>query len=574
MAWPSEILVAVRSISWRARSRELVEVADSEFLFRLRHEAEDVKQLLEAAPTTTAVDAVCMLSRQCVLLAFDHGLCFEVVAELACDGVAATAALLHPSLLELREHAVSVALESMSEALDDLKLDIFTCLRRLDERTQPRWTVNADMEGVRLVFGTSDASVSDVRLYRALNGACLWSLALAARLVGYSSFSAPCLWEFANVSHDCVVYAKGALCFQLDSFDVSQLSVPDDLRELRHVVLTAVLGLIVPDIAFLANPMPHDGSITIEEQNEILLSHHAGLAASCADCCLIDCLVAHPWASLTDSSHVVAFASFLGAFSVASVHPDASELTDTILAQIRQRSTDIWVILSLACPDTKDFAKACAALAYVAPPPKHARLVLLQSYFENPFGGRQQLLVDPWALVALIAFAANAGCSPCDDILSSTLAGLDSKSQARLCSRLEHWRGPVRALAVKPWMDLLSVHIGEVSEEEDRPLPAQVLQPTATRTAAPAPPAPSLRELARGAPPEFCCTLDGRILIDPISSPAGHIFERSVLVRALQGNGGLCPITGTPLTLEQCPRDKEMRKRIQQWVRVGCQRRR
>merc|ERR1712072_1285349 len=51
-----------------------------------------------------------------------------------------------------------------------------------------------------------------------------------------------------------------------------------------------------------------------------------------------------------------------------------------------------------------------------------------------------------------------------------------------------------------------------------------------------------LRELLDCVPPEFCCALDGKLLVDPIRAPSGYVFERSVLQRALLDSGGLCPI--------------------------------
>jgi len=57
------------------------------------------------------------------------------------------------------------------------------------------------------------------------------------------------------------------------------------------------------------------------------------------------------------------------------------------------------------------------------------------------------------------------------------------------------------------------------------------------------------------------------MLVDPVRSPLGHVFERSVLARSLQASGGVCPITGTPLTLVDCRRDAELRKHISAWIK-------
>jgi len=56
-------------------------------------------------------------------------------------------------------------------------------------------------------------------------------------------------------------------------------------------------------------------------------------------------------------------------------------------------------------------------------------------------------------------------------------------------------------------------------------------------------------------------------MMDPVRTPLGHIFERVGLAHALEVMGGFCPVTGSPLSLEECERQPELRKRIAQWVR-------
>merc|ERR1712039_775628 len=87
----------------------------------------------------------------------------------------------------------------------------------------------------------------------------------------------------------------------------------------------------------------------------------------------------------------------------------------------------------------------------------------------------------------------------------------------------------------------------------------------------PAVPAPSggpgLRELVQNAPEEFRCALDRKLLCDPVVSPGGVVFERSTLVRWLQTHEPVCPIIGSPLRIEDCPRSPEIRKQVTQWAR-------
>merc|ERR1719146_559047 len=79
-----------------------------------------------------------------------------------------------------------------------------------------------------------------------------------------------------------------------------------------------------------------------------------------------------------------------------------------------------------------------------------------------------------------------------------------------------------------------------------------------------------LQKLTGNVPQEFRCAIDKGLLVDPVRSPAGHVFERSALVRELAKTGGKCPISGTPLTLEECERDIGLRMRALKWVRENC----
>lgn len=76
-----------------------------------------------------------------------------------------------------------------------------------------------------------------------------------------------------------------------------------------------------------------------------------------------------------------------------------------------------------------------------------------------------------------------------------------------------------------------------------------------------------MRELLKDVPPELCCALDGRLLVDPVRSPHGQAFERGTLQRALAASGGRCPLTGQPLSLADCPREPGLRRQVLRWVR-------
>merc|ERR1712232_676380 len=183
------------------------------------------------------------------------------------------------------------------------------------------------------------------------------------------------------------------------------------------------------------------------------------------------------------------------------------------------------------------------------------------------------VLGDAMSLASLVATAANAQCGPnhCS-ILSSTLAKVDPELRTRVAGHLWAWRGPINRDALAPWLDYLNVPQNFCSPEDpaEASVPPEIVAttpaaPTATQHDIPDAkqplnvPGPGLRGLVQDAPVEFRCALDGQMLVDPVRSPAGYVFERSVLARHLQMSGSLCPMTGVPLTLAECARDVELR---------------
>lgn len=58
------------------------------------------------------------------------------------------------------------------------------------------------------------------------------------------------------------------------------------------------------------------------------------------------------------------------------------------------------------------------------------------------------------------------------------------------------------------------------------------------------------------------CAIDGKVMVNPVRSPHGHMFERKTLEKWLQNVGSVCPITQQALRLEECEADADMKKRI------------
>jgi len=68
-------------------------------------------------------------------------------------------------------------------------------------------------------------------------------------------------------------------------------------------------------------------------------------------------------------------------------------------------------------------------------------------------------------------------------------------------------------------------------------------------------------------PDDMRCAIDGKVAINPIRSPYGHLFEQKTLERWMQNCGSVCPVTQKPLRLEECQPDPETKRRIVKFLR-------
>lgn len=68
-------------------------------------------------------------------------------------------------------------------------------------------------------------------------------------------------------------------------------------------------------------------------------------------------------------------------------------------------------------------------------------------------------------------------------------------------------------------------------------------------------------------PDYMCCAVDGKVMVNPIKSPYGHLFEKKTLERWIANCGSVCPISAKPLRLEECVPDAEMKKKIVQFLK-------
>mmetsp|Transcript_100192 Transcript_100192/g.323205 ORF Transcript_100192/g.323205 Transcript_100192/m.323205 type:complete len:742 (+) Transcript_100192:53-2278(+) len=63
-------------------------------------------------------------------------------------------------------------------------------------------------------------------------------------------------------------------------------------------------------------------------------------------------------------------------------------------------------------------------------------------------------------------------------------------------------------------------------------------------------------------PDDMRCAIDGKVMINPVRSPYGHLFEKKTLERWAANCGSVCPVTQKPMRLEDCVPDAETKKRI------------
>merc|ERR1712232_1442264 len=118
------------------------------------------------------------------------------------------------------------------------------------------------------------------------------------------------------------------------------------------------------------------------------------------------------------------------------------------------------------------------------------------------------------------------------------------------------WQGPAEKSSRDCWVDYLEKGAATSLQNQGR-IPS-CFTPEHRRTLG----------IVGLAPAAFRCTLDKMILTDPVRSPDGHAFEYTALAQSLARNGGVCPVTNNPLTLESCQRDGALQQQIINW----CQR--
>jgi len=439
---------------------------------------------------------------------------------------------------------------------------------------------------------------SGAGLQRTLHLICTWSLAAVGRTMTYAQLTSLALWEWAG--HDplfVLILAKGALALErldepVPNSLLAELDVPPELNVLQAVVLEAVLGLPEPSVAFAQEQeagRTMDDSLSIETRAVQLCKHRARLAAEAATSHILGplCRVVLEGACLASPR----YAAFLCALFQADVReappwvgaPQAAEAiilaresTALLEVEVRQYGDFVWRVVAQS-PQfqlaTSSFLVNLCDLAYYCPAPSEQCYQLVQSCLQTE---------DASQLAALCVLVANSACEPGfgDAGVVTFLSASPESLRQLVCKLCIRWRGPVRTSEMSAILELL--HTAEMSQFFVQLAPHEEFSSAPVPPPPPAPVAPQssesiagvsveqnvgLRALLEGAPTELCCAVDGRLLTDPVRSPHGITYERSVLASALQRNGGVCPYTGAALALNDCRRDPEMRQRATAWLR-------
>lgn len=595
MTW-SVLRRTVQSLNTYVSSPELLGALSPETADALSCEVQQALAALEDAADRESGDAelvksTCAVAGRCVRLGGEVQLTAAAAAVVR-EGLAVLAAVLPLDSQETSQPrvAASLALEALSADLDTLVVQLYISLCRIEASVLS----GEDSSGSVVAMAAEEALALH---YRTLQGVVVWTLAILARAVGYERLNGRLLWEWANSDPFCIfVLVRGLLAvgktsmLALDgglNFGIDTGTMPLDLHALQDVILSSVLDLSSPIVVFLDRD-PQDGNVAIAERNTELSFHRSLLAAAAAECGLVDVLIAHLWSAMGGSrtrpgpaaQWSLLVASFLASLASPPDQDFASlrEGRNLFIHQLQQRSAQLWLILGALLETVplvpergfswRGFLCDCATLAFVAPPANRCRDLIRCGLVTSSLEIQIAIGSDGQALAALMVCAANGGLIPGGDPLAEHLATISAEVSSQISRHLGRWRGPVRADALQPWAAYVAETVAQDTScqtEAAQPLQSSSEAPVES-LAKPAAP-PGLREMLQDVPPEFCCSIDGKLLVDPVRSPHGQVYERSVLERALTASTGLCPATGMPLALTDCPRAPELRAQIVRWVR-------
>ena len=318
-------------------------------------------------------------------------------------------------------------------------------------------------------------------------------------------------------------------------------ALPEDSEILATSVLVAVLSLHKPHLAFLRESTLAYNTVPIDSRHEVVRQHRAEVASAFAHSCSEGFLLS----KCGTRKFLPELASFLACIAgPGSVTLEYSEqFWELFLGNLDK------VVFGAYWTD-------CAVLSIANPPKRQQCECFLQSIL--CVQGQPSL---PSALAVICVLVASAGILPCEPIssgLQDRIRGLPLASYAKFRAALEGWRG--LSLGCEKLSFWLS-HAPQAGRTELHSIPQDSVEEYAMAEPL------GLRYAFSDAPRHLCCQLDGQLMLDPVRSPAGHLFERWSLSRALQ-ECSQCPVTAVPLSLSDCRRSPRVRAQVLRWVRM------
>jgi len=436
------------------------------------------------------------------------------------------------------------------------------------------------------------ANASTKRIHAALSGVCAWLLTAFCRAVGYSKLTSDILWEWANFDPLWVaVLAKGAL-----TLDEVVRSTPDtpltgpffppELSRIQNALTGAIVGLISHTVAFQdleAGMNKNDEVDEVSAPNVKFARHWAKLAMATAESDLVGPLLMSVQGPAADKTpQLVQFfakilqpellqdPAWIGAFPAAPLIVEAARgAAGNVRGTLGRHGQALWAMFATVPTSgqlPRSFLKDCSDIAFRSPVAVPECMSLVRAVLA---GGHQVLEVagaDPAPLTALCMLAANAGVvpgSPDDGGLVHAVGLLQPEVRMLVAGRMGEWTGSVAQSGRACWMAYMQGLASPAFVPEQMEA-AVTLRPDHQQALGMA----GLRKVLTQAPAELCCALDKQLLTDPVRSPYGHNFEYTVLAWTLSQNGGTCPITGQPLSLDSCQRDEQLQQQAASWIQT------
>ncbi|CAJ1381040.1 unnamed protein product, partial [Effrenium voratum] len=398
----------------------------------------------------------------------------------------------------------------------------------------------------RTGFGTGEGrDALTTQMQVSLASAFVWLLISFGRSVGYRRLDAATLWAWTNgdALYACLLARSVLMLRELASSAAHELLVPPDLGLLEQAVVRAVLGLAGPDVAFAGV------QAEVRSPRGCLVRHWARLAIAVCETGLTPALLDAPGARL---------ASFCARLlnEDACAAEEASRMAAAMFRDVLAQCSDKFWRLLRAVPleaRQRSFLRDCAALALALPGSTECAALLEETV----------QAAGSAALPGLCCVASNAQLGPTEvPQLSHVLMGLTAQEKRVVASQLEKWTLRRDSAA---WGSLLRDEPVETSPVAPSPPPTP-LDPSQRKELA----VGGLEALLVDAPPELCCSLDHRLVADPVRSPYGHVFDSASLACWLARNER-CPHTGHPLALEMCTREDQLRRLsldyVKRWAR-------